>query len=100
MKPTLRTALRRTTGVLRCVAAVFFLAGGLAALSVPARFAAAQDFERERRLEAEIVDMIIDGEPVHLDADGHSFLAIHTETGEGRPRKAVIVLHGRGFHPD
>ena len=44
--------------------------------------------------------MIIDGEPVHLDADGHSFLAIHTEGGDGGSRKAVIVLHGRGFHPD
>ena len=44
--------------------------------------------------------MILDGEPIHLDADGHSFLAIHTEAGDGGPRKAVIVLHGRGFHPD
>ena len=64
-------------------------------------FAAAQDLERERRLEAEIVDMILDGEPVHLDADGHSFLAIHTEAeAGGGPRGAVIVMHGRGFHPD
>ena len=44
--------------------------------------------------------MILDGEPVHLDADGHSFLAIHTEADDDGRRKAVIVLHGRGFHPD
>ena len=43
--------------------------------------------------------MILDGEPIHLDADGHSFLGIHTEAGGGTGR-AVIVLHGRGFHPD
>ena len=81
-------------------AAALLLAGGLAALAVPARIAAAQDVERERRLEAEIVDMIIDGEPVHLDAGGHRFLALHTEAGDDGPRGAVVVLHGRGFHPD
>ena len=86
-------------GALRRRAAVLLLAGGLA-LSLPAPFAAAQDLDREHRLEAEIIDAILDGEPVRLDADGHSFLGIHTEAGDGGPRKAVIVLHGRGFHPD
>ncbi len=76
------------------------LAGGLAVLTDAPRIAAAQDLERERRLEAEIVDMILDGEPVRLDAGGHPFLAIHTEAVDGAPRGAVIVLHGRGLHPD
>ena len=83
-------------------AAALLLAGGAAGFALPTMpFAAAQDLERERRLEAEIVDMILDGEPVRLDAAGHSFLAIHTgaEAGGG-PRGAVIVMHGRGFHPD
>ena len=44
--------------------------------------------------------MILDGEPVHLDAGSHTFLAIHTEAQGDGPRAAVIVLHGRGFHPD
>ena len=90
----------QTIRALRCGTTALVLAGGLAAVTVPVHLAAAQDLERERRLEAEIVDMLLDGEPVHLDADGHSFLAIHTEAGDGGPRKAVIVLHGRGFHPD
>ncbi len=61
----------------------------------------AQDIERERRLEAEIVDMIFDGEPLHLEgADGHRFLAIHSEAMVEPVRGAVIVMHGRGFHPD
>ena len=85
---------------LRWSSAARLVAGGLAALAVSAGTAAAPDLERERRLEAEIVDMIIDGEPVHLDADGHPFLALHTETDDDGPRGAVIVLHGRGFHPD
>ena len=79
-------------------------AGPFVVLALHAPLAAAQDLEREQRLEAEIVDMILDGEPVHLDADGHSFLGIHTEADDGKLRsglrRAVIVLHGRGFHPD
>ena len=100
MKPSSATAPRRAQRSPRCGTASLVLAGGIAALTVPAHFAGAQDIERERRLEAEIVDMLLDGEPVHLDAGGHPFLAIHTEAGAGGPRKAVIVLHGRGFHPD
>lgn len=63
--------------------------------------AKAQDIERERRLEAEIVDMIFDGEPLHLQGtDGHRFLAIHGEATLEPALGAVIVMHGRGFHPD
>ena len=86
-------------GTRRLAAALLFV-GGLAAFLLPDSDTSAQDLERERRLEAEIVDVILDGEPVHLDAGEHSFLAIHTEADDGEPRKAVIILHGRGFHPD
>ena len=100
MKPYRGTAPRRTVRGLRYAASTLFLAGALAASAFAAHLAAAQDLERERRLEAEIVDMILDGEPVHLDAGRHSFLAIHTEAEGDGPRAAVLVLHGRGFHPD
>ena len=82
----------------RGVALLF--AAAIVGPTIVASSATAQDLERERRLEAEIIDSILDGEPVHLDADGHSFLGIHTEADGGGPRRAVIVLHGRGFHPD
>ena len=91
--PTLALALARAQALV--------LAPALAGVLTVAAPASAQDFERERRLEAEIVDAILDGEPLHLDAAGRSFLAIHTEAeAGGGPRKAVIVMHGRGFHPD
>lgn len=61
---------------------------------------AAQDLERERRLAAEIVDTILDGEAVMLEADGVEFLAIYTEAAESPVRGGALVLHGRGFHPD
>ena len=60
--------------------------------------AIAADLEREKRMANEIVDSIIDGEPLHLNSGEHEFLAIHTEADE--PRGGVIILHGRGFHPD
>ena len=100
MKSPSGTAPHRKVRAPGRVAAALLLAAGVAGASAPARFAPAQDLERERRLEAEIVDMIVDGEPVRLEAGGHGFLAIHTEAPEGAGRKAVVVLHGRGFHPD
>lgn len=60
--------------------------------------AQASDLERETRLKDQIIDAIFDGEPLMLEADGHEFLSIYTEADE--PRGGVLVLHGRGFHPD
>ncbi len=57
------------------------------------------DYEREARLAEQIVDDIFDGEPVWLEANEHAFLAIHTLT-EDEPKGSVVILHGRGYHPD
>jgi len=56
------------------------------------------DFAREARLADEIVDAILDGDPEWLQAGGREFLGIYTEAEESRA--AVVILHGRGFHPD
>jgi pimeloyl-ACP methyl ester carboxylesterase len=58
----------------------------------------ASDIEREKRLASEIVDSIMDGDAEFLNADGHEFLAIYTEADE--PRGGVVIMHGRGYHPD
>jgi hypothetical protein len=60
--------------------------------------AADPDFEREARLADEIIDVILDGEPEWLEADGREFLSIYTAAED--PAVAVLILHGRGFHPD
>ena len=57
------------------------------------------DLEREQRLKNEIIDAILDGEPIELEADGHAFLAIDLPPEEA-PKGGVILLHGRAFHPD
>lgn len=61
---------------------------------------AGADLEREKRLGEQIVDAIFDGEPMHLKADGHEFLAIHMESEAEEIKGAAIILHGRGLHPD
>ena len=62
--------------------------------------AATPDLARERRLANEIADTIVDGEPLYLHADGHAFLAIDTRSETPTPKGYVLLLHGRGFHPD
>lgn len=60
----------------------------------------ASDLAREKRLAEQIEDAILDGDPVYLNANGHEFLSIYMETEADKPRGAVIILHGRGYHPD
>ncbi len=60
----------------------------------------ASDLAREKRMADEIVDAILDGEPVWLEADGTEFLGIYTEAMEEPVRGSVVIVHGRGYHPD
>ena len=64
--------------------------------------ASAADLAREKRLADEIVDGLLDGDAIYLKAGNHAFLSIYTEAdAEQDPvRGTVIILHGRGFHPD
>lgn len=58
----------------------------------------ASDQAREQAYADEIVDFLVVGDPVWLEADGHRFLGLYTETGE--PGDAVLLMHGRGVHPN
>lgn len=58
------------------------------------------DLAREKRLADQIVDAVFTGEPVFLDTEGHRFLGIYTESETTPVLGGVIVLHGRGYHPD
>lgn len=58
----------------------------------------AADLERERRMAEEISDVILDGEVEMLRAGDHEFLSIYTEAETAT--RALLILHGRGFHPD
>jgi len=59
------------------------------------------DREREQRWRNEIEHTLLDGEPITLTgADGNAFLGIYTEAASDPVRGSVLLLHGRGFHPD
>ncbi len=58
----------------------------------------ASNLEREKRMADEIVDTILDGDAIFLKENNHEFLTIYTEAESAKG--VVIILHGRGFHPD
>lgn len=58
------------------------------------------DIAKEQRWADQVVDGLFDGEPVFLQADGLQFLSIFTQAVNEVPDGAVIILHGRGIHPD
>ncbi len=71
--------------------------------SVPMAFAETEkgkpDLDREKRMATEVEDAVLDGEVIYLNDGDHEFMAIDTEP-EDETKGAVIILHGRGFHPD
>jgi len=70
-----------------------------ALLLAPALAFAQADYAREKRWADEITPAILVGDPVYLTLpSGRKFLAIHAPN----PKAAagVIVVHGRGVHPD
>jgi len=61
------------------------------------------NLEREKRMATEVEDAVLDGDVIFLkdegSKDGHEFMAIDQEP-EDETKGAVIILHGRGFHPN
>lgn len=58
------------------------------------------DTDKEQRWRSQIVDALIVGEAVDLQADGHTFLGIFAGQDTDQPLGAAIILHGSGVHPD
>lgn len=60
----------------------------------------ASNLEKEQRWSEQITDSLVVGESCTLDAAGTAFLGIYTEASETPSKRAVILLHGIGAHPD
>lgn len=58
------------------------------------------DLAREGRIAADIRAALQPGQPVTLKAGGNDFFAIATQETSSYSRGAVVLLHGRGAHPD
>lgn len=60
----------------------------------------ATDHDKEKRWARQISDQLVDGKPEWLIAEKQAFLSLYTATAMDIPMGAVILLHGRGLHPD
>ena len=79
---------------------ILFVLSGLFTMTVEA--VSQPDLAREQRMADDIVDAILDGDPLNLaTAQGQRFLGVFTDAVDGAVVKGTaIILHGRGFHPD
>lgn len=78
------------------------LVTGLAAIFSLNGFASAgaPDYAREKKWADEVVPGLVVGDPVYLQTPRghHKFLTLFTPAADAR--KAAIVIHGMGIHPD
>ncbi len=58
------------------------------------------DYEREERLEQEAIAGLFDGEVLYLSDGERDFLSFLSEPDDSDFNGAILLLHGRGFHPD
>ena len=61
-------------------------------------WAANSDYAREKKWADEIVPGIVVGDPVYLEAQGHKFLGLYTETPNAKA--GLVIVHGIGVHPE
>ncbi len=60
----------------------------------------ATDNTKEERWANQVTEFLLDGDPEWLEASGKKFLSIFTPAVTDNTVGAVILLHGRGAHPD
>lgn len=65
-----------------------------------ASIAGASYLEKEQRWASQIVDFLMDGDAVYLNDGRSEFLALETPAANESIKRAVIVMHGTGVHPN
>ena len=85
--------------LMKLFSALFFLMAFTLLISFAQAEEGKADLEREKRMAVEVEDAVLDGEVIYLKDGDHDFMAIDMET-EDKAKGAVIILHGRGFHPN
>ena len=79
---------------MRKISNLLYFACFVFACQSPAAYAS--DLDKEKRWSEQIVDALLVGEAVQLDADGTSFLGIYTEASEGSGDRAGRASRGPG----
>lgn len=59
---------------------------------------AGRDYEQD--LAERVVENLEHGQPVRLQANNHDFLALYYPVHGSRPKRAALLVHGMGGHPD
>lgn len=59
----------------------------------------ASNLEKENRMREQVADYVLDGDVVMLKDGNHEFFSIYMEP-ELPAKGAVIIMHGRGYHPN
>lgn len=74
----------------------------LTAQAAPGQPGLGPDLGKEQRWREQIVDTLMEGEAVDLQAGDLTFLGIYTESSGGGdpPKGTAILVHGIGVHPD
>ncbi len=62
--------------------------------------AIASDVDKEKRWADQIIDALIEGDAIWLNAGEHKFLGIFTEAEDSASKHGAVVVHGIGVHPD
>jgi len=62
--------------------------------------AKASDFAKEKRWIEQVADSIIDGDMEMLTVGDRAIFSIYTEADENPMKRAMIVVHGLGVHPN
>jgi len=85
----------------RCLIPTFALSICLALVPVGLSAATTSNLAREKNWADQVVDFLVAGDAVWLEARGIKFLALYTQPGETQKasKRGVILLHGRGVHP-
>jgi len=60
----------------------------------------ASDLAKEKRMKDQVADYVMDGDVILLKDGSHEFLSIYMEADEQPAKGAVIIIHGRGYHPN
>ena len=59
---------------------------------------AGADYAREKKWADEITPGIVVGDAIYLEAKGHKFLTLYTETANAKA--GLVIVHGIGVHPE
>ncbi len=63
-------------------------------------FVFASDLEKEQRMRNQVADYVMNGDAIFLHDGTHDFFTIYMQSVTQPAKGTVIMVHGRGFHPN